>query len=881
LPAGEHGPTPRFLGGRRDVRASLVLGLAFLAVSNANGRSIGAGDTYPTRYLPFAIWRDHTLALDPIAPLVAQGQGSDAFWMRTAPNGRTISLYPVVQAVLVAPVYLPAIRYLGARDWQDWRVDHVARVMEKLVASLVAALSASGLYLVLRRRAEPPTARLLTIAYAFGSTTWMISSQALWQHGMAQLLIVGTLLVVTAPCTTPRAVAAGLLCGLVAGNRPPDAILAAALGAFALYWAGRRWPWLVLSSSVPVALVLLYNLRVAGHYGGGYGLAGDSRYFEHDALAGLFGLLFSPTRGLFVFSPFLLFLALAWRHPPAERGAPLVLTWAVGIGTALQLLLYSMTDWRAGISWGPRYLTDMLPLLVWLLVPVAAALRGVGRALFHGAVGVAIVIEASGAFCYTGRSDLPVLAVTRGPDRMRAAWDWRNAPFVASVREGRAPAELATVTAGRFDAVELYRRPATVVDVGHEVVLSGWALAGEASPYEVSVGVHGRPSVGTRRFVERPDVRAAFGAESPSGWLIPWSTKGLRPGEYVLTAYVWASERGERRYLGQRMLTVRATPATVDDLDAAYETAAARLREHQQAPGYWLTAHTTATRFAEPQPEMNTYLTALLVDLLDPLAASSGLADGVARARAHLTSQIEASGLVRYHGRPDGPGIGSLGCVITPDSDDTSLVWRIAPPRDRGRLTDALATLERYRTDEGLYRTWLAPRDAYQCLDPGRDPNPADLTIQMHVLQMLARERPKAARALCESLHAVADQDKVWVYYAKAPLVPMLRARDLDRAGCTVTLPESRTRTTVPGQAVWVAVVRLLAGPYDQGSPDAAEARRVLRDLARDDFALLRENPPLLYHNDLSATVPRYYWSADVGYALWLRLAHEHARIGR
>jgi hypothetical protein len=33
----------------------------------------------------------------------------------------------------------------------------------------------------------------------------------------------------------------------------------------------------------------------------------------------------------------------------------------------------------------------------------------------------------------------------------------------------------------------------------------------------------------------------------------------------------------------------------------------------------------------------------------------------------------------------------------------------------------------------------------------------------------------------------------------------------------------------------------------------------------------------LLYHNDLTATVPRYYWSEDVGYALWLRLAHAYA----
>jgi hypothetical protein len=28
----------------------------------------------------------------------------------------------------------------------------------------------------------------------------------------------------------------------------------------------------------------------------------------------------------------------------------------------------------------------------------------------------------------------------------------------------------------------------------------------------------------------------------------------------------------------------------------------------------------------------------------------------------------------------------------------------------------------------------------------------------------------------------------------------------------------------------------------------------------------------LLYQNDLTASVPRFYWSLDAGYALWLRL---------
>jgi hypothetical protein len=890
---------------RDGLRASLLIGLCCLLVYNANLRSISAGDTYPARYLPFAILQYRTLFLNPVAKVTAQGRGDTPYWMLDRPGGHLISLYPVVVPILVAPLYLPAIGYLHLRGWSDARLDHVARIMEKLAASFLAALSVSLLYLLLLRRAKPSIALLLTLAYAFGTATWVISSQALWQHGLAELLVIGALLVLTGPCSGPRALALGLLLGLMAGNRPPDVILAAALGACGLFWAGRRRaPLLVTAAALPMVAVLVYNLHVAANVLGGYGVGpkgmiGKSSFFRHDLLLGVSGLLVSPTRGLLVFSPFLLFLALAWRHLPRsleERR----LTLAMSAAVVIQILLYAKADWRSGLSWGPRYLTDLLPLLMWMLVPVVAALRGVGRACFLLAAGVAIAIEAIGAFSYSPSLDLPIYAADRGPLKhdMQAAWHWRYAPFVTSVRRGLAPADLPIEMRGTFDGIESAGRPVSAIIAGQEVAATGWALAGHETPWQVAVSIDGRQPAAAGTFSDRPDVRATLHETSPSGWRTTLNTAGLTPGVHHLTAMAWAYEKGEGSYLDERDLTVMApaggapsaeaerrtagaSKLTADeDLGEDFRKAAARIREHQQAQGYWLTAYTKETRFHEPRPEMNTFLTALLVDLLNPLAATNGLEDNLQRARRHLTGQIESGGLVRYHGLPNGPGIGTLGCVITPDTDDTALVWRLAPDQDRSRLTTALATIDRYRTPEGLYRSWLAPRDAYQCLDPGRDPNPADIVIQMHLLLLLSEVRPAAGHALCKSLTSRVDDSQIWVYYQKTPLIPILRLPDLSRAGCALELSESRMRTDIPEQQIWVSVVRLVAGMTTSGSPkpDPALIPTVLRELARDDFALIQKNPPLLYHNDLTATVSRYYWSEDVGYALWLRLydRYEH-----
>lgn len=887
--AGAPPPDPWRRTSWRDVLVGLLLGLCCFVVYNANGRAISAGDAIPARYLPFAILKHGTVRLDPIVSVTAQGRTmpadatrlEGAFWVLPTSDGHRVSLYSVVLPVVISPLYVPAVAYLDSIGWTDANVDYVGRVMEKLVASGITALSASLLFLALRRRVSTGVAALLTVAYALGTSAWVVSSQALWQHGLAQLLLVIVLLCVTGPATPTRMVIAGLCCGLIGGNRPPDVVLAGALGLYGLYWAGRRASWLVVSAALPMVLVLVYNLAIVGALIGGYGLLGKMDFLRSDAwwlTWGIGGLLVSPARGLLVFSPFLLFLGLAWRHRPATKPERL-LALAIVVAVVVQIAGYARTDWRAGFSWGPRFLTDLVPLLIWLLAPIVAALGRGGRLVFAATVVVAIAIETVGAFYYTGATDQVLYSIPAGPTKLRPAFDWRNAPYIAPLAQGRVPGDLWERAQGAFDRVEAGGAPIDVIEAGQNVEALGWALVGRRAPLQVAVAIDGGPPTPVRTFLDRPDVRSVVPHDGPSGWRIPLETGTLSPGPHTLSVIAWTSETGGERFMGTWPIAVRATQR---GLDASFQLAASRILEHQARDGYWLTAFTTAPRFERPGREMNTYLTSMMVDLLQPVVGA-GLAYGVERARHHLTAQVEPGGLVRYHGLPTAPGIGTLGCRITPDTDDSALVWRLAPPADRVPLAAALTTIETYRRADGLYRTWLAPREGFECLDPGRDPNPADLTIQMHLLQLLATERPDAAARLCEAVRRGIDRSDGWVYYRLAPLVPLLRLPDLARAGCPLVLPDSRLQTTLPGQEIWMTVAQLLVQlSGDEGPrPRRTDVVAVLERLAADDFAAVREHPPLLYHNDLSATVSRYYWSEDIGYALWLRLAAAGAAAGR
>lgn len=875
-----------------NLKASLLIGLLALLVYNANLRSISAGDTYPARYLPFAVWHDHTVLLDSVSDSVAQGRmipriprgtpfnhnnSPIAFWILQLPGGHTVSLYPLVTPLLVTPLYLPAVAYLSATGWDQQQMDRLARIMEKLAASLMAAASVTLLYILLRRRTARRWAIALTCAYAFGTTTWVVSSQALWQHGAGELLIVLALLLLTSPCTPGRAAAAGLVLGLIACNRPPDSIIAAALSLYGLWWARRLAALMVAGALLPAIPLLIYNLGVVGNLAGAYGLVGKPSFFDHDVFSGLAGLLVSPTRGLFVFCPFLLFVPLFLRRVIADtrtRG----LTIAVLVAVALQLVLYAKADWRQGASWGPRWLTDLVPLLVWMLPPVVDSLSRTARALFVAACTVAILIEAIGAFWYTGASDAAILAVMKGPGQYHAAWMIPNAPFIAELGHPAPPAELLADVRGFLDVL-------TVSDGinGRQIDLAGWALASGHSPWEVSAVLDGGLAVSTTTFLARPDVSKTFGVRDPTGWQITIPARDLSAGEHLVAIGVRAFEGGELRLLTERRFTVQAPPArsavAAADPAGSATRAAQILVSHQQQPGYWLTSYTGHPRFEGPKQEMNTYLTAVIVDLLNPVVSLAGLQPSVSRARSFLTAQIEPDGLVRYHGLPDAPTIGTLGCVITPDSDDTSLVWRIAPGDNPELRRAALATMNAYRTPEGFYRTWLAPPNRFRCINPGKDPDPADIGIQMHVFQLLVLADRGAASTLCRALNGAVDDDRVWVYYRHAPLIPMLRQADLQESGCSLRLPPEREKTTVAGQELWISAIRMLLRMrgIEGQRPVHDEVRDLLAKLAGDDFAVVSQSPPLLYHNDDTASLPRFYWSDDFGYALWLRLYYEDA----
>ncbi|HEX8693085.1 MAG TPA: hypothetical protein VF746_11735 [Longimicrobium sp.] len=419
--------------------ASLFLFLLGVGAYCANHRLIAANDSRPAQLIPFSILLDRTVTLDRFYAEETGGAAglermpADArmrYYHLTPARGRLYSTYPIALPVLVTPLYVPVVWARRGDGWSTGEVLRLAPTMEKRAAAVVAALSVVAMYWLLSALADRRLALVLALGFAFGTTTWTTSSQALWQHGAGVLFILLSLAVLAR--RPDRAWLAGLFAGVAMAIRPTNLFFWIALVLVGA-WTSRslaRTAALALPGALAGAATAAYNWVVFHDLRGGYApYARPDTGFRGNFAEGLAGVLASPSRGLFVYSPFLLAgvagLYVAWRRG-LFRGTPVYAVAALFLASQL-VCIAAWVPWWGGYSYGPRLLTEAAAVLVVLSVPAAELYRRRrwAAAAFAVLLAYSVGVQALGAFAY-GRgddwNDTPVSVELR-PGRL---WDWRD-----------------------------------------------------------------------------------------------------------------------------------------------------------------------------------------------------------------------------------------------------------------------------------------------------------------------------------------------------------------------------------------------------------------------------------------------------------------------
>ena len=301
------------------------------------------------------------------------------------------SSYPLGMVPFVLPAAATA-RLFGA----DLSRPNVHDRLEKWTAAWVAGLSLGLFFLLALHMAPPGPAWMTTLILGTGSVMFTTVGQALWQHGGVIFWSLLALLIEFRCHDRPRLANTGvqsLAIGMLLACRlssvalvvpfvlwvlirsPKRALALAALGCFAFV------PWALLHTSIYGTIFGPSTGQLASH---NWSLAN---------LSTLVAILISPGRGMLVYQPWILLVALflftSLREEMAANERTACPSGWIGFCVWVILLHLSLISswkcWWGGYCWGSRLAAEAIPLLALLCVRPIAVLwstkRGKGLVL--------------------------------------------------------------------------------------------------------------------------------------------------------------------------------------------------------------------------------------------------------------------------------------------------------------------------------------------------------------------------------------------------------------------------------------------------------------------------------------------------------------------
>ncbi|MBI3943790.1 MAG: hypothetical protein HY326_12310 [Chloroflexi bacterium] len=376
-----------------------------------------------------------------IDQLASMGQGEIFIGGMWGQDGRQYGKYGPAQALLAMPLYWLAHRVPGLAP-----IDTVLLFNGLISAATVAALFWASIELGFSATAAVLAAGL----YGFGTFAWVYSKSFFGEPLSALALLVAVIFTVCLRQNRRWSDAAfsGACLGLAIGVKWSNGILIPmALGFIALICCqgafhkinrmqeikshlGLMLVWLI-PIMVSSALLLLFNwARFGVLWESGYG---SDPGFTTPWFYGIWGLLMSPGKSWFLYSPLLL-LAIpgAWQMWQRDRAVTVLLAGAI----LAQILLYAhWWAWWGGWGWGPRLLLPATPLMVLFSLPLLEKLaqsrfRKWQAGLLVGLIAISVAIQVEGVAVhyatYLGDQSQHDPAVN-GP----TVEDWRQSPLMA------------------------------------------------------------------------------------------------------------------------------------------------------------------------------------------------------------------------------------------------------------------------------------------------------------------------------------------------------------------------------------------------------------------------------------------------------------------
>jgi len=406
---------------RLTVLAALVLAAPWMARFYTGNPRLGAvPETIAAGVTAHALVAAGTVDVSAYYPPEAFPRGP-LYGVARRPTG-LYGIEPIASPLTFAPFFVPYRGVPPPAVRIDWTLLHAIAARVATLTLLVLAVWLTGI-------TSLPRALLVTAIIGVATCFRTINAAGLWQHTSSALWAVSGLALWSAAAGRPALYPlAGTALALATACRPilvPAALLVA--------WDAvrdRRRPGVGIVTVTLVtaigALALFANWYLHGTLLGGRGPIVTSIARTHDVPSYFHftpwtwaALLAAPSRGLFVYSPVLLFALPGLVHtlrasaPATER--------LMSLAGVLVFALYGfIATWWGGWVFGPRYMADVLPFFAFWLArtPLPRRARAPLALLFAVALAWSVAVYEIAVRAYPCGWNADPVSVDAAPERL-------------------------------------------------------------------------------------------------------------------------------------------------------------------------------------------------------------------------------------------------------------------------------------------------------------------------------------------------------------------------------------------------------------------------------------------------------------------------------
>ncbi len=351
-------------------------------------------------------------------------------------NGHYYSRFPIGPSVIAVPFVL---FYNFFRNFDESIKTTIPSNFEAGISSVIVALTAVFIFLVTRISIKRVFyAAMPALLFAFCTSAWSIAGLALWQHTPSILMLTIALYFILLEKTKPGIIQyASIPLAFSYVVRPTNSISIILLTLYIVIQYRKYLIRYLLWSLVIAIPFIVFNLAVYGSFLSNY-YQPNRLGSNQNILVALAGNLISPSRGLIIFSPVLLFAILGIWLKIKSRQFERLDYFIIGIIVFHWFTISTFDPWWAGHTFGPRFFTDLIPYFIYFIIPVFSFLAEQRSAWNPVIISVLVITATFSLFVqHRGATCEQVQDWNVHPnigDNQQRLWDWGDISFSSGIR---------------------------------------------------------------------------------------------------------------------------------------------------------------------------------------------------------------------------------------------------------------------------------------------------------------------------------------------------------------------------------------------------------------------------------------------------------------